>query len=650
MNAPSARLPVSGPVLRGLVVSLFVLAAWTQGSDAQRPVFDVFEKSIADLQAALTTGQLTSRQLVEAYLARIAAYDQRGPAINAIVTLNPEALIQADALDVERRSRGVRGPLHGIPIVVKDNYETREMVTGGGSMALAANHPPRDAFLVEKLRDAGAVIVGKTNMHELAAGITTISSFGGQTRNPYDLTRNPGGSSGGTGAAVASSFAAVGMGSDTCGSIRIPAAHHALVGLRGTQGLSSRAGIVPLSHTQDIGGPIARTIDDLAIVLDATVGADPSDAVTRASDGHIPKSYREALSSASLEGARLGIVRSLIGATPDDEEVSRVVQRTIDRMKELGAEPIDIVVPGLDDLLRDSSVIVHEFKSDLAAYLKSVPSAPLTDPERIVTDGLFNIALEETFTLRLAPSVKPDPEGYRRALLKQQTLRTVLAAVLDEQRLTALVYPTLRRKPAYLGDAQRASNCQVSAHSGLPALSVPGGFTPDGLPVGLEFLGAAFDETTLLRIGAAMEKAIAIRQPPFSTPPLENGHAPAPRRLSTTLRRDGDQALREASIDIALTLAYDVTVSRLTWQAESRGTGQADGLRAVWLHRGTPEKPGPATQQLPIAASGPSSGALTLSFAERRALERGEMYLELYTRDRPLGAARVPVTFGTIRH
>ena len=189
-----------------------------------------------------------------------------------MVTLNREALAQADGLDAERKGGRLRGPLHGIPVVVKDNYETTEMATGAGSLALAANHPPRDAFMVKKLRDAGAVIVGKTNMHELAAGITSIASFGGQTRNPYDPSRNPGGSSGGTGAAVAASYAAAGMGSDTCGSIRIPASHHALVGLRGTEGLSSRTGIVPLSHTQDIGGPLARSIADLAVMLDATVG------------------------------------------------------------------------------------------------------------------------------------------------------------------------------------------------------------------------------------------------------------------------------------------------------------------------------------------------------------------------------------------
>src|SRR6059058_5296957 len=267
-----------------------------------RPTYDVIEKTIPELQDAMARGEVTSRDLVAAYLARIAAYDHSGPALNAFITVNARALDAADALDRERAASGARGPLHGIPIAVKDNFETADMPTTGGSMALAGFMPGRDAFQVEKLRGAGAVIIGKTNLHELAAGITSISSLGGQTRNPYDLARNPGGSSGGTGAAVAASFAAGGMGSDTCGSIRIPSANNNLVGLRGTLGLSSRRGIIPLSHTQDIGGPLARTVADLAVMLDATVGADAADPVSQASAGHIPATYRGALDAGALKG------------------------------------------------------------------------------------------------------------------------------------------------------------------------------------------------------------------------------------------------------------------------------------------------------------------------------------------------------------
>src|SRR4029077_8839843 len=341
------------------------------------PAFDVVEKSIADLQAAMGSGRVTSRQLVEAYLARIRKYDQDGPHINAFISLNPKAIETANALDSERKSKGPRGMLHGIPIVVKDNYVTEGMPTTGGSKALAGFESGRDAFMVKKLRDAGVVIMGKTNLHELAYGITSISSMGGQTRNPYDPTRNPGGSSGGTGAAVAASFAAAGMGTDTCGSIRIPSANNNLVGLRGTRGLSSRTGIIPLAMTQDIAGPLARTVTDLAIMLDATVGPDPNDPVTKDAAAHIPKSYRDALKTDGLKGARIGVIRSLFGDAPEDGEVTGILNKALDGMKAQGAVVVDITVPGMDDLLRDSSVIADEFKFDLADFLAKEPNAPV---------------------------------------------------------------------------------------------------------------------------------------------------------------------------------------------------------------------------------------------------------------------------------
>ena len=311
--AQSFRLP--------LVLIVAATMAWscTSGAtDSAAPTFDVMEKTIAELAAAMNSGEVTSRELVELYLARIDAYDQRGPALNAMITLNPNARAVAAALDAERATRGARGPLHGVPVIVKDNFDTGDMPTTAGVIALAASVPPDDAFQVRKLKEAGAIILGKTNMHELAHGGTTISSFGGQTRNPYDPARNPGGSSGGTGAAVAASFAAMGMGSDTCGSIRNPSAHQALVGLRGTHGLSSRDGIIPISHTQDFGGPLTRSVEDLAIVLDATVGPDPADESTKVSEGNIPESYTEFLDKSGLQGARLGILEELMGESGTD--------------------------------------------------------------------------------------------------------------------------------------------------------------------------------------------------------------------------------------------------------------------------------------------------------------------------------------------
>ena len=241
---------------------------------------DLAEATIPQLQAALGAGALSSRDLVAHYLARIDAYDQRGPALNAICAIAPDALALADKCDAERHGGVLLGPLHGIPVIVKDNYETADMQTAAGSILLAGWRPPGDATLVARLRAAGAIVIAKATMHEFAYGVTTAGSLFGQTRNPYALDRNPGGSSGGTGAAIAAGFAAVGMGSDTCGSIRIPAAHNSLVGIRGTQGLASRAGIVPLSSTQDIGGPLGRSVADVAIVLDAIAGYDPHDPPT----------------------------------------------------------------------------------------------------------------------------------------------------------------------------------------------------------------------------------------------------------------------------------------------------------------------------------------------------------------------------------
>ena len=249
--------------------------------------FDVSEKSISDLQAALTAGQISSVDLVHAYLERIAAYDQQGPALNAVLYLNPNAVQMAADLDAERATRGARGPLHGIPVLLKDNYDTYDMPTTGASLALRGAVPAYDAFQVGKLRDAGAVLLGKVNLHELALGLTTHSSLAGQTLNPYDLSRAPGGSSGGSAVAVTANLAAFAMGTDTEGSIRVPSSHNNIVGLRPSAGLSSRQGIIPFGHTQDTGGPMARTVSDIALVLDATVGYDPVDEVTVTGSGRI---------------------------------------------------------------------------------------------------------------------------------------------------------------------------------------------------------------------------------------------------------------------------------------------------------------------------------------------------------------------------
>ena len=317
----------------------------------------------------MAAGTITSRQIVEQYLARIDAYDQRGPAINAFISLNPKALDEAAAFDAERKAGRTRGPLHGIPVAIKDNYITADLPTTGGSLALQGFAAGRDAFMVRKLRQAGAVVIGKTNLHELAYGITSVSSMGGQTRNPYDPARNPGGSSGGTGAAVAASFAAAGMGTDTCGSIRIPSAHNNLFGLRGTRGLSSRDGIIPLSMTQDIGGPLARSVADLILMLDATVGFDPADPVTSASDGKIPRTYMGSVGDSSLGNVHVAILTPYFGAAPEDEEVGAIVRKAVGELENMGARVSEVAPEGFDALLLGTSLINAEFKFDLLDFL-----------------------------------------------------------------------------------------------------------------------------------------------------------------------------------------------------------------------------------------------------------------------------------------
>jgi Asp-tRNA(Asn)/Glu-tRNA(Gln) amidotransferase A subunit family amidase len=488
---------------------------------APAATFDVFEKSIVELLAAQRIGTVTSHDLVEKYLARIRAYDQDGPRLNAMITLNPHALEQADALDAERKAGRVRGPLHGIPIVVKDNYAADGMPMTAGSLALAGFQPGRDAFMVRKLKDAGAVIIGKTNLHELAYGITSISSAGGQTRNPYDPTRNPGGSSGGTGAAVAASFAAAGLGTDTCGSIRNPASENSLWGLRGTAGLSSRDGIVPLSHTQDIGGPLARTVGDLILMLDYTVGFDAADAITRESQGHIPRSYNGSVGDAGLGDVTIGVLTPLFGTAPEDDEVARIVRDAVEDIRSLGAGVVEVPFAALDDLLRDTSVINAEFKFDLQDFLATFPSAPVHTLGDIISSGKYHQAVEGV--LKRANEVAArDSESYRASLARREQARQMMLEVMNERHISAFVYPTLRRKPALIGQPQGGSNCQLSATTGLPALSMPAGFTSDGLPVGMDLLGGPWSEPTLLKVAFAYERLVGPRKPPKTVPPLGN--------------------------------------------------------------------------------------------------------------------------------
>ena len=617
---------------RHYVVAILSVAVGCAPADPQDPSpgFDVWEKSVTELAAALESGTATSQDLVAQYLARIEAYDRQGPMLNAVVTVNPDAMAVAASLDAERASGSVRGPLHGIPVVVKDNYDTGDMPTTAGAIALATSIPPDDAFQVRKLRDAGAIILAKTNMHELAYGLTTVSSFGGQTRNPYDPTRNPGGSSGGTGAAIAASLAAVGMGSDTCGSIRVPSSHQSLVGLRGTRGLSSRDGIIPLSSTQDIGGPLARSVEDLAITLDATVGFDPADPVTRLGNRRIPPSYTTALDPDALGDARLGVVTALMGAGAAERPVRDVVEAAIELMQQRGAEVVELEELDVTELLQGTSLISQDFRSDLDAYLARTPGALARSLHEMLDLGLVHRGIEPRVRAALEAENR-DTDAYRERLAKRDDVRTAIVEVMDEHGLDALVYPTIRRTATRIGVSQPGNACALSAVSGLPAITVPAGFAADGMPVGVELLGRAFEEPRLIAIGYAYEQATRHRRPPDFTPSLLT--PPEPIALDTTV------VTVESASGRAI-FVLDPTTHLLDFSLSVAGVRDRDVL-AIDLHdRHEDEERGPIVLRLSGRGSGRASGRLTLAGREMRLLRDGRLYVDVHTTGHVAGAVR----------
>lgn len=488
------------------------------------------EATVAAIHRAFWRGSLTCRSLVEMFLDRIEACDRRGPAIRAILHLNPKALEQARSLDRRLSRSGPAGPLHGIPVLLKDNFDTHDMPTTAGSLGLAGSVPPIDAFTVRRLREAGALILGKTNMHELALVGLTFSSLGEQTLNPYDLTRTPGGSSGGTGAAIACNFAVLGTGTDTVNSIRSPASATSCVGFRPTRGLVSRSGIVPVSFTQDAAGPITRTVEDAARMLEVMAGYDPDDPVTACGDGNIPKSYTAFLDRRGLNGARIGLLKTLLGSKPEHEEVNRVMAVAVEAMKKQGATVVEANDPFLDtaDLVETGDVQRWEFKTAFNQYLAKLgPKAPVKDLAEFLSLGKYDKASLEPF-LSQAQSI-PSPLAqaeYKDRLLNIPRLQLAVLGLMAGHRLDALAYPLQKRLVVPVGESQQADrNGILAALTGFPAIDVPAGFSqptssaPIGVPVGLDFLGRPWSEGTLLRLAYALEQATKFRQPPDSMPP-----------------------------------------------------------------------------------------------------------------------------------
>lgn len=596
--------------------------------------FAVYEASILHLQHSMETGEVTSEQLVRSYLHRIQAYDQAGPSLNAIIRLNPGALQQAAALDVERRLKGPRGPLHGIPIVLKDSYDTREMPTTAGSISLAGMQPSADAFVTARLRAAGAVLLGKTNMMEFALGITTLSSLGGQTRNPYDPARYPGGSSGGTAAAVSASFAAVGWGTDTCGSIRVPAAFNALFGLRPTKGITSITGIIPLCKSQDVAGALARTVTDLAIALDASVALDPADPASAQWAAQPLPRFVASLDSTALRGARLGVVKEFFGRSLLAKEVSDTVRAAIDRMRNAGAIVTELSLPDLESLALSASTIPFEFRTELNRYLATRANPPVASLSDILSRGLFLSALAgDLATLNTSPDTTSP--GYDSAMVNRGTLRRQLLRWLNDNQLDALVYPTVRFEPMLIGNAQDDPNCEPSANSGFPALSVPVGFTKRGLPVGMELLGAPLSDARLLSIGYAWERLANPRRAPLYAPPLYITSAPPPAAVSVIISSE--------SLKATINLVFDAATGRLTYDVSVTGV-PADQLLAVSLHQPASLGPdGPVIAALTLPGRPQSHGVTVVPASAREALHTGRLYITVLTAAHPRGTLRAAV-------
>ncbi|MEO8139704.1 MAG: amidase, partial [Gemmatimonadota bacterium] len=501
------------------------------------PEFELEEVSLAELRAGMESGRWTAKELVERYLGRIAALDRTGPTLRHILDLNPEAIAVAERLDRERAGGGVRGPLHGIPLVLKDNIDTADrMTTTAGSLALEGSHARRDAFLAERLKAAGAILLAKTSMSEWANFRSTRSSSGwcsrgGQGKNPYALDRTPCGSSSGTGGAVAASYVAAGIGTETDGSITCPAATVGLVGLKPTVGLVSRSGIIPISASQDTAGPIARTVADAAALLSAITGIDSRDPATAASASHAGQDYTRFLDADGLRGMRLGVTRKVFTGYHDGTD--RLFAEALDVMRSLGAVIVDPAdLPHAADTGEAEGVVLHyEFKAGLNAYLTALgPDAPVKSLAEVIAfnererDRVMPFFGQDTMIKAqgMGPLTSPI---YRRALATSRRLwrSEGIDAVMTKHRLDALIAPT--GNPAWPidlinGDHFTGSVTTPAAVAGYPHITVPGGLFC-GLPVGISFFGRAWSEPTLLRMAFAYEQATHHRRPPQFLPTAE---------------------------------------------------------------------------------------------------------------------------------
>lgn len=508
-----------------ILFAAFIIMA---NCDSKRKKFDIIEATISDIHQAFRAGELTCRELVQAYLNRIEAYDQ-STKLNAIVVINPHALARADELDEEFKRTGKLRPLHGIPVIVKDNYETKDLQTTAGSIALKGFIPPDDAFQVRKLREAGAIVLAKSNMAEWAfSPYMTESSIAGTTLNPYDLSRVPAGSSGGTAAAVAANFGTVGLGTDTGNSIRGPSSHTALIGIRSTIGVTSRDGIIPLYLRNDIGGPMARTVEDAVRIFEVIAGYDPADPITATCIDKMPANYTQFLDKDGLKGARIGVLREFVDPETADPQVKSLFEQAISDLKKQGAIIVDpFVIPNLMDHYK--GIWCDVFRHDINNYFASLgENAPVKNLAEIVEAGKYSPDIEQRIKEALAVDLPPDQQNPpcldvstdpRRIAFRQEVIGAMDAAGVD-----AVIYPSWSNPPRKVGDLESPhgnNSPYIPPHTGQPAITVPMGYTYKNLPAGLQWLGRPFGEPELIKFAYAYEQATKHRKPPALFPAVE---------------------------------------------------------------------------------------------------------------------------------
>jgi Asp-tRNA(Asn)/Glu-tRNA(Gln) amidotransferase A subunit family amidase len=508
-------------IMQYILIGLLLVWVGCTSPQEEQSNFSLAEATIADIHAAMESGEVSAQYLVEGYLKRIEAYDKQGPSINSIIITNPEAMSTAKYLDSVYAVSGMVGPLHGIPIIVKDNFDYLGLPTSNGTLALKASYPPDDAFQIKKLREAGAIVIAKSNLAEFASsGSFSVSSvLPGYSRNPYDTRRTTAGSSGGTGASIAASLAVVGMGTDTGSSIRGPSAHQALVGIRSTMGLTSRDGIVPLALTNDIGGPMARTVEDAVRVFDVIAGYDEADPVTQASIENKEESYLPFLKEGALKGKRIGVLHQLFPESESDSSVYSLMMDALEDLKAGGAILLDSVK--IDDLdsLNESGTRIRQLKRDYNAYLASLgDSSKYKSLQDIIDSDEYHPYLEKRLIdAQNDVDVPEEHPDWDKNMALRQTLRERILGVMDSLNLDALIYPSFSYPPRLIGDLSGPrgdTSGKLSPPTGFPAIAVPMGYSYDKYPAGFQLLGRPFSEGLLFSISYGYEQLTKHRRAP----------------------------------------------------------------------------------------------------------------------------------------